>query len=97
MPRPPRPVLPTRFLPVEAHSPPSQRWIIRCPPLKSSHLGQGSARLENQSEGRSDHREYRVELDIYNGPVDLLLYLIKRDELDIYDIPIARITDSYMQ
>lgn len=40
--------------------------------------------------------EYRVELDIYNGPLDLLLYLIKRDELDIYDIPIARITDSYL-
>ncbi|MGE5610688.1 MAG: segregation and condensation protein A, partial [Bacillota bacterium] len=40
--------------------------------------------------------EYRVELDIYNGPLDLLLYLIKRDELDIYDIPIARITDQYM-
>jgi segregation and condensation protein A len=39
--------------------------------------------------------DYRVELDIYNGPLDLLLYLIKRDELDIYDIPIARITDSY--
>ena len=41
--------------------------------------------------------EYRVELDVYNGPLDLLLYLIKRDELDIYDIPIARITDTYMQ
>jgi segregation and condensation protein A len=40
--------------------------------------------------------DYKVELDIYNGPLDLLLYLIKRDELDIYDIPIARITDSYM-
>src|SRR4051812_49997777 len=40
--------------------------------------------------------EYRVELPVYNGPLDLLLYLIKRDELDIYDIPIARITDSYM-
>src|SRR5690349_6707942 len=40
--------------------------------------------------------EYRVELPIYNGPLDLLLYLLKRDELDIYDIPIARITDSYM-
>lgn len=40
--------------------------------------------------------DYRVELDVYNGPMDLLLYLIKRDELDIYDIPIARITDSYM-
>jgi segregation and condensation protein A len=41
--------------------------------------------------------EYRVELDVFNGPLDLLLYLIKRDELDIYDIPIARITDTYMQ
>jgi segregation and condensation protein A len=41
--------------------------------------------------------EYRVELDVYNGPMDLLLYLLKKDELDIYDIPIARITDSYMQ
>src|ERR1700733_7431381 len=40
--------------------------------------------------------DYRVELDVFNGPLDLLLYLIKRDELDIYDIPIARITDSYM-
>lgn len=40
--------------------------------------------------------EYRVQLDIFNGPLDLLLYLIKRDELDIYDIPIARITESYM-
>ena len=41
--------------------------------------------------------EYRVELDVYNGPLDLLMYLIKRDELDIYDIPIKQITDSYMQ
>jgi segregation and condensation protein A len=40
--------------------------------------------------------EYRVELDVYNGPMDLLLYLIKRDELDIYDIPISQILDSYM-
>jgi len=40
--------------------------------------------------------EYRVELDVYHGPLDLLLYLIKRDELDIYDIPITRILDSYM-
>ncbi|MCS7033466.1 MAG: segregation/condensation protein A, partial [Phycisphaerae bacterium] len=41
--------------------------------------------------------EYRVELDVFNGPLDLLLYLIKRDELDIYDIPIARITESYLR
>ncbi len=41
--------------------------------------------------------EYRVNLDIYNGPMDLLLYLIRRDEVDIYDIPIARITEQYVQ
>jgi segregation and condensation protein A len=41
--------------------------------------------------------EYRVELDVYNGPLDLLLYLIRRDELDIYDIPITRILDTYME
>ena len=40
--------------------------------------------------------EYRVELDVYNGPLELLLYLIRRDELDIYDIPIAHITQSYL-
>tara|TARA_R110002096_G_scaffold23992_4_gene75968 strand:+ start:1507 stop:2517 length:1011 start_codon:yes stop_codon:yes gene_type:complete len=39
---------------------------------------------------------YKVELDIFEGPMDLLLYLIKRDEIDIYDIPIERITKHYM-
>jgi segregation and condensation protein A len=34
---------------------------------------------------------------VFEGPLDLLLYLIKRDELDIYDIPIERITQQYMQ
>ncbi len=41
--------------------------------------------------------EYRVNLEMYNGPLDLLLYLIRRDELDIHDIPIARITEQYVQ
>jgi len=39
--------------------------------------------------------DYRVNLDIYNGPLDLLLYLIRREEVDIHDIPIAAITDQY--
>jgi segregation and condensation protein A len=41
--------------------------------------------------------EYRVNLEIYNGPMDLLLYLIRRDEVDVHDIPIARITEQYLQ
>ncbi len=41
--------------------------------------------------------EYKVQLDVFNGPLDLLLYLIKRDELDILDIPIAHITKTYVE
>jgi segregation and condensation protein A len=39
--------------------------------------------------------EFRAALDTYRGPLDLLLYLIKRDEIDIFDIPIARIVEQY--
>jgi segregation and condensation protein A len=41
--------------------------------------------------------DYRVQLEIFEGPLDLLLYLIKQQEIDIYDIPIATITDQYLQ
>lgn len=41
--------------------------------------------------------DYKVQLDVFEGPLDLLLYLIKKEELDIYDIPIERITNQYMQ
>lgn len=41
-----------------------------------------------------DLRGYGVQP--FEGPLDLLLYLIKRDEIDIYDIPIARITSQYL-
>ncbi|QDT97961.1 segregation and condensation protein A [Gimesia aquarii] len=39
--------------------------------------------------------QYRVDLNIYSGPLDLLLYLIRRNELDILDFPIASITASF--
>jgi segregation and condensation protein A len=40
---------------------------------------------------------YRVKLAVFEGPLDLLLHLIKKEEVDIYDIPVARITDEYLQ
>lgn len=40
--------------------------------------------------------DYKVNLDVFEGPLDLLLYLIRREELDIYDIPIEHITTEYM-
>ncbi|MEA1971339.1 MAG: segregation/condensation protein A [Thermodesulfobacteriota bacterium] len=40
---------------------------------------------------------YEIKLDIFEGPLDLLLYLIRKNEVDIYDIPIALITRQYMK
>ena len=40
---------------------------------------------------------WRVELSSFNGPMDLLLYLIHKDEIDIYDIPISYITNKYLE
>lgn len=39
---------------------------------------------------------YRVRLEVFEGPLDLLLHLIKKNELDIFDIPIAEITSDYL-
>lgn len=47
--------------------------------------------------GAAASDDWRVELDVFNGPLDLLLYLIRRDELDIFDVPIARITRSFVE
>jgi len=41
--------------------------------------------------------DYRVDLDVFAGPVDLLLYLVRKEEVDIYDIHIAKITDQYIR
>jgi len=40
---------------------------------------------------------YHVHLENFEGPLDLLLYFIRRDEMDIYDIPIAQITEEYLK
>lgn len=41
--------------------------------------------------------DYEVKLEIFEGPLDLLLHLIRKNEVDIFDIPIAVITDQYLQ
>jgi len=40
---------------------------------------------------------YKLKLDVFEGPLDLLLYLIKKNDIDICDIPIATVTDQYME
>ena len=40
---------------------------------------------------------YKLKLEVFEGPLDLLLYLIKKNQLNIYDIPIAQITQQYLE
>lgn len=42
------------------------------------------------------NESYQVKLDAFEGPLDLLLHLINQYEIDIYDIPVAQITEQYM-
>lgn len=44
----------------------------------------------------SEESDYKVKLEIFEGPLDLLLHLIRKNEVDIFDIPISLITDQYL-
>ena len=65
--------------------------------------GRGGARRNGPACGRLpgmlqlQQDDYKVNLEVFEGPLDLLLYLIRKDELEITDIPIARIADEYAE
>jgi segregation and condensation protein A len=52
--------------------------------------------LEGQPEFAESDDQYKVKLSMFEGPLDLLLFLIRKEEVSIYDIPIARITEQYL-
>jgi segregation and condensation protein A len=59
--------------------------------------GAGAERTETDDDGADrDRTALRVSLPAFQGPLDLLLHLIQRDEIDVYDIPIAHITRQYL-
>ena len=70
--------------------------------LHRCSLALASANFPSPAAGRSptspavEGADYKVRLDIFEGPLDLLLYLIKKDEVDIHNISIARITSQYL-
>jgi len=45
----------------------------------------------------SETEKYLLHMDFFEGPLDLLLHLIRKEEINIYDIPIARITEQYLK
>lgn len=51
---------------------------------------------KNQEPVQMKETEYQIQTEIFSGPIELLLYLIRKDEINIFDIPIARITDDYL-
>ncbi len=64
-------------------APPPQGWDIESLPPELDYFRQSDA--------------YQVELSGFQGPLDLLLHLIQKDQIDIYDIPISRITDQFIR
>ena len=44
-----------------------------------------------------EYREYEVKLDVFEGPLDLLLYLVTKAEVDIINLPVAQITAQYLE
>ena len=62
----------------------------------ASYRDRGYPRSDTSSKERKDI-VYKVKLTDFEGPLDLLLFFIKRDELNIYDIPIAKITKDYLE
>ena len=52
--------------------------------------------MTEPTEFESSPDAYRVKLDTFEGPLDLLLYLIRKSEVNIYDIPVADITEQYL-
>jgi len=56
-----------------------------------------SFNLRSSSNGFLPSIMYRVQLKNFEGPLDLLLFFIKRDELNIYDIPISHITTEFLE
>lgn len=54
--------------------------------------------MQAQPSVQAEHREdYRVRLDLFHGPLDLLLFLVRRNEIDVLDIPVAVVTDQYLK
>src|SRR6188768_1439295 len=53
--------------------------------------------LEEATETDSIVSPYKIQLDVFEGPLDLLLHLIRENKLDIYDIPIAEVTSQYLE
>lgn len=77
--------------------PPSDEGESPVPQQTSFAIVQGAPLLELPQDLYIPPEALEVFLDTFEGPLDLLLYLIRRQNLDILDIPIAEVTEQYME
>lgn len=73
-------------------------------PLRGAGCGRGlwsfsvaATRCRSTIRGVVPDSDYRIKLRVFEGPLDLLLFLIRKNELDIYDIPIESVTKQYIE
>jgi segregation and condensation protein A len=64
---------------------------------KKGQLAVADSGVELSGNGNGHAAALSFKLDVFEGPLDLLMFLIRKDEIDITDIPIARITDEYLK
>lgn len=64
---------------------------------KNDRVGIADTGVDLSGNGNGHAAALSFKLDIFEGPLDLLLFLIRKDEIEITDIPIARITDEYLK
>ena len=65
--------------------------------IPNPEVPDSSASLENKNwEMQRSGHPHSLSLEVYQGSLDLLLHLIRSQEINIYDIPIAKITDQYL-
>jgi segregation and condensation protein A len=82
---------------VDQTNPPADLLASSAPAPQAALVERPSGEGTEGSRGGEGSRDsYRVRLEGFEGPLDLLLFLIKKDEIDIADIPIARITEQYL-
>ena len=67
------------------------------PHVDTTPTGAAHPKPTSKPEEEEDPDVYRVKLDVFEGPLDLLLHLIRKHELDILDIPVSFITEKYLE
>ena len=80
-----------------AQTPPSAQGEPQTTPEQNPVASSGGGGSSGGSSGGTSGGGYRIRLDAYAGPLDLLLYLVKRHEIDLHDIPVAKLTEQYLK